>query len=80
MIEMNKIDIVENIAVVTTVAASCMISFFAKDANFALVFSLFLISAAALVITTSIKKQWAIMRLQAFFVAINTFALLKEVL
>jgi len=75
---MKKIDIIENVAVATCVAASCLISFYAKEVNFPLVFSLFLVSAATLTITTTIKKQWAIMRLQAFFVLINAFALVKE--
>jgi len=77
---MKTIDVVENLAVALAILASCMISFFAKDANFVVVFSMFLVSALALAVTSTIKNQWAIMRLQTFFVLVNTFALVKEII
>jgi len=70
--------IIENVAVVICVAASVMISIYAKDANFVLVFSLFSVSALILAVTTYLKKDYAICLLQVFFVAVNTFALVKE--
>jgi len=74
---MNRI---EDLAVVICVSASVMVSFFAAETNFAILFSLFLVSALILSVTTYLKKNFPIMRLQMFFVLINTFALTKILL
>ena len=75
---MNKIKIAENISIVTCIAASITVSFYASEANFKIVFALFLISAAILAVTMYIKKQTEVFRLQVFFVIMNSFALAKE--
>ena len=70
----------ENVATILAMVGTCLISFFAKDSNFALVFGIFLISAVILSYTMFIKKEYAIMRLQLFFVMMNSFALIKEII
>jgi len=72
-----KIDIAENIAVGCTIILSSMIAFYADNTPFIVVFPLFVAASIVLAYTTYIKQQYAIMRLQLFFILINTFAFIK---
>jgi len=73
-----KIKIIENTAVAMCVVASCILSVYSSDANFVLVFSMFIVSACMLTYTLIKQKQYAVARLQGFFIFINVFALVKE--
>jgi presenilin-like A22 family membrane protease len=72
--------VIENVAVAACIVASVIVSLYAKDSNFVLVFSLFAASALVLAATSYKKQDWAIMRLQIFFVAANSYALAKELI
>ncbi|MDX8383281.1 MAG: hypothetical protein R8M45_04310 [Ghiorsea sp.] len=77
---MSSIKTIENVATVLCMLATIDISFFAATANFMLVFSLFLASSLILAVTTYLSANYSIMRLQIFFIAMNSIALVKEVI
>jgi len=74
---MKLIVVVENLAVILCVVASLEVSVFASEANFHFIFSAFALSSLTLTVVLFIKKQFAQMRLQLFFVVMNLFALVK---
>jgi len=74
---MKPIDMLENVAVILCMAATIQVSFFAQDANFYIVFSLFTVSSLILATILYIKKCFAQVRLQSFFILMNAFALIK---
>ena len=70
----------ENFATILAIVGTCLVSFYAKDSNFMVVFGVFLVSSLILSYTMYMKEEYAIMRLQLFFVVMNSVALIKEII
>jgi hypothetical protein len=74
------IDVVEIPAVIATMFASVILADSAAEANFILVYTLFLSSSAVITVTTYLRKSYNIMALNFFYVTVNSYALFKEML
>lgn len=71
------IDIVEIPAVIATMFASVILADSAAEANFTLVYTLFLCSSSVITVTTYLRKSYNIMALNFFYVSVNSYALFK---